>query len=333
MAENEQQRVFFGHIRSLISPGLSFADEIADVLGISSDSAYRRIRGEKPISFDEISILCKRYGVSLDQVLHIHSDSTIFHGRNLNTAQFDFEHYLGEILQRLQEINKATHKKLYYEAKDIPIFHHFQFPELATFKFFFWMRSVMYYPEYGKMYFEDNELTTLFQQKGMEIIRTYTQIPSVEIWVAESIHATIRQVEYYSDSGIFRKKESIALLYQQLEQLIDHIGEQAEHGEKFMIGTSPNGKGGTYEVYYNEVFLGHNSIIVETDGITTAFLNHAVMNFMYTRDEAFCQYTRRSIENNIKKSLLISSVGEKERLKFLNLLRATIHESKRRTLG
>jgi len=185
--------------------------------------------------------------VSLDQIMHIDSETTIFHGRNLDTRQFDFENYLQEILTNLKLINSAANKKMYYEAKDIPIFHHFQFPELATFKYFFWMKSVMYYPEYSKLHFEDNQLTDVFQKMGKEIIRTYSQIPSVEIWVVESINATIRQIEYYKDAGIFRKQETVDMLYDQLEALVNHISEQAEHGEKFVIGEKPKGNTGNYE--------------------------------------------------------------------------------------
>ncbi len=40
----------FNHIKSVMPSNLSFVDEIADVLDISNDSAYRRIRGEKQVS-------------------------------------------------------------------------------------------------------------------------------------------------------------------------------------------------------------------------------------------------------------------------------------------
>ena len=330
MESNQLQQSFFRHIKALIPANISFVDDIAASLGISNDSAYRRIRGEKPISFDEIYLLCKRYRISLDQIMNVDSDCTVFHGRNLDTAHFDFENYLKEILTNLKQIAAAQNKKMYYEAKDIPIFHHFQFPELATFKYFFWMKSVMYYPAYSKMQFEDNQLTDVFQKMGKEIIKTYNLIPSVEIWVIESINATIRQIEYYRDAGIFRKKETVELLYHQLGTLVEHISEQAEHGEKFLVGAKPSGDKRNYELYYNEVFLGHNTIVVEADGLCTTFINHAVMNFMSTADTEFCNYTRKSIENNMKKSVLISSVSEKERSRFFNTLRNNIALSRDR---
>jgi hypothetical protein len=333
MDTNDIQSLFFKHVKAALPANISLADDVAEALNISADSAYRRIRGEKALTFDEIKTLSIRYHISLDQVMHIDSDSTIFHGRNLDNEQFDFGYYLGEILAGLQQINAAKERKMYYEAKDIPIFYHFQFPELAAFKYFFWMKSVMYYPSYSRMQFEDNELLAVFGKTGRQIIELYSKVPSAEIWIAESVNATLRQIEYYHDAGVFRKKETIAMLYDQLTTLINHIKEQAECGEKFLVGDKPNGKGGAYELYYNEVFLGHNTIVVETDGIQTAYLNHAVMNFMRTHDAGFCNYTKRSVANNMKKSVLISTVGEKERNRFFNGLMGNIVASRSKVLG
>ena len=51
------QQKFFLEIKNQLPSHLSLVDEIADLLNISPDSAYRRIRGEKPIDFEEIKKL------------------------------------------------------------------------------------------------------------------------------------------------------------------------------------------------------------------------------------------------------------------------------------
>ena len=326
------QQNFFRHIKSILPTNLSFVDDVSELLNISNDSAYRRIRGEKPITLDEIQKLCKHYRISLDQIMNLDAESTVFYGKNVDAVNFNFECYLKDMLQNLKMISGASNKRMYYEACDIPIFHHFQFAELAAFKYFFWMKSVLYYPEYSKMTYEDSKLTEILLTLGKEITKVYNQIPSAEIWVIESINTTLRQIEYYTYAGVIKKKETIATLYEQLEQLIDHIKEQAEHGEKFLIGEKPTGTANNFQLYFNEVYLGHNSIMAETDGVQTAFINHAVLNYMMTHDKVFCDYTKQSLENNMKKSVLISSVGEKERSRFFNILTKSIERSKKETL-
>ena len=61
-------------------------DEVADILCISNDSAYRRIRREKPISLEEIQKLSLHYKISLDQFMHLQSDSFIFTGHLTNAS-------------------------------------------------------------------------------------------------------------------------------------------------------------------------------------------------------------------------------------------------------
>src|SRR5215213_5663299 len=92
---------FFQHIKAMLPPHLSLVDEVAELLHISNDSAYRRIRGEKPIAFEELQVLCSHFKVSLDQFLHLRSDSIVFNGRLTDTESFTFTEYLQGVLQHL----------------------------------------------------------------------------------------------------------------------------------------------------------------------------------------------------------------------------------------
>jgi hypothetical protein len=54
MAETDLQKELFVLIKHTLPSHISLVDEIADLLDISYDSVYRRIRGEKPISLNEL---------------------------------------------------------------------------------------------------------------------------------------------------------------------------------------------------------------------------------------------------------------------------------------
>lgn len=328
MESIELQKQFFEYIKEKLPPHLSLVDEVADVLGISNDSAYRRIRGEKPITFNEIKNLCMHFQVSLDHMINITTNSTVFSGSWVDKDNFNFENYLNDMLFQLEQINKAKVKELYYEAKDIPLFHHFQFPNLAAFKYFFWMRTILGYDRYQKCDFESHDLMQPLVEIGKKIIKTYVQIPSTEIWSIETINSTLRQIEYYREAGVFKKKETIASLYDEVEKLISHIQAQAECGEKFLIGEQPNGSMGNYKLFFNEVILGNNTALAITDDIKTVFINHAIINYIITRNSNFCNHTYKSLTNLMQKSALISSVSEKERNRFFNSLKEKIASHK-----
>ena len=55
------------------------------------------------------------------------------------------------------------------------------------------------------------------------------------------------------------------------------------------------------------------------------FINHSVLYFVATRDEQFNKAMFLNLDNLMKKSTLISEVGEKERVRFFKELRDKIH--------
>jgi len=139
------QQIFFQHVKSNLAAHLSLVDEVADLLNISNDSAYRRIRGEKPLSFEEIKKLCAHYQISLDQLFHLNNNSFLFSGPLTNNNNFGIELYLEHLLAQANYFNSFEHRELQYMGKDLFIFHCFGFHELTVFKIFFWMKSILHY--------------------------------------------------------------------------------------------------------------------------------------------------------------------------------------------
>lgn len=326
---NHPQQLFFNHIKSKLPQHISFVDEIAELLNISNDSAYRRIRGDKPIGLDEIQTLCNKYQVSLDQLLQIQTNTVIFSGNKIDPATFNLNHYLQDVLRQLTLINQLPGAQFYYYNKDIPIFHFMQFPELCAFKFFFWKRTVIGYPEMHKQQFNGHEDDKELNEAAEKIIQLYTQVPGVEIWNEESVHVTIRQLEFYRQSNVFANKHVLLKVYIQLEELLNHMELQAEAGKKFVYNKQPAANAGNFDIYINECLIGDNTIYIKGDDRQMTFLNHNGLNFMGTQDKIFCDYTYKNLQNIIKKSTHISVVGEKERSMFFNTLREKIYERKK----
>ena len=72
-------------------PGSSAIDEIAQVLNVSVDSVYRRMRGEKTISLEELYKLSSHYKISLDQLMELQTGAFQFRGNFLNNKTFRYE--------------------------------------------------------------------------------------------------------------------------------------------------------------------------------------------------------------------------------------------------
>lgn len=329
MESTNIQVSFFNHIKSILPPHLSFVDEVAELLNISNDSAYRRIRGEKPITLDEVERLSSHFKISLDQFLHLQTDSFIFSGNLADSKNFVFEKWMEAILGQMKYMNSFTEKHLYYLTKDLPFYQPFQIPELAAFKYFFWRKSILHYEEMRGVKFTVKNLDPLHEEIGKKIVEVYNEIPSTEIWNIESINSTIRQIEFYRESKVFQSAEDAQCLYDKIALLIDHMEKEAELGAKFAINSSPKPNAGSFTMLVNEVMLGDNTFHAVLDGKRITYLNHSVINFVGTKDERFTAYMQGALENLIRKSTQISVTGEKERSRFFNRLRDKIKLSAR----
>ncbi|MEP6951390.1 MAG: helix-turn-helix domain-containing protein [Ginsengibacter sp.] len=326
MSQANTQVLFFQHLKTQLPPNISMVDEVADLLGISNDSAYRRIRGEKPIDLEETRMLCSHYKISMDQLLHLQSDAFIFTGILNDYTISNFEKYLGDVQQQLKMINSYEHKHIYFLMKDIPYFYHFQIPELAAFKIFFWMKSILHNENLKGMKFNFNDpVFKGFLDTSQKITELYNQIPVTEIWNAETLNSTLRQIEFYQEAGSFKNTGDVKLLYEKAEQLVNHIERQADLGVKFNINQEPSDNAATFRLFVNDLILGDNTFMAEMDSTRITFLNHSVLYFAATRDVRFNNAMNDNMQNLLKKSTMISTIGEKDRVRFFNRLRTNIH--------
>ncbi|HEY0355808.1 MAG TPA: helix-turn-helix domain-containing protein [Flavisolibacter sp.] len=324
MSAHVLQVQLFQYLKNKLPADSSLVDEISKVLGISTDSAYRRIRGEKPLSLEEVYKLCLHYQVSLDNLLNLQTDAFLFTGKFVQADSFRFDEYLTNIGQQVKYMTSFKERKMYYLCKDIPIFHHFHYREIAAFKYYFWMKNILHIPDFAHKKFSMSIYPDEFFELGKQTLHFYTPVDSVELWNIESVNSTLRQVEYYHDSNIFANEGEIYVIYDALEKTINHLEQQATLGYKFDAHDPDKKKISAYEMYFNEIIIMENSILVQLDGTKAAFLVHNVLNFMLTRDVRFCDNMYSYIQNLVKKSTLISTVSERERARFFKYLRQKI---------
>lgn len=329
MESSNVQVSFFNHIKTLLPSHVSLVDEVADLLSISNDSAYRRIRGEKPIALEEMQKLATHFRISLDQFLHLNSDSFIFTGKLANATDHVYEKWMENLLQQVSLINSFQHKHMYFLAKDVPMMQQFFVPELICFKSFFWRKSILHYEELKGQKFSLKNSEPRHVELGKKIIEEYNKIPSTDIWNIESINSTIRQIEFYREANVFETSDDINLLYLGVFKLIDHIEKQADHGVKFSIGEKPMTNSAAYNLFNNELILGDNTVLAEIGSRKISFLNHSVINFVGTQDERFNAHMFDAFQNLMRKSTQLSRVGEKERTRFFNRIRDKIKQAAR----
>jgi hypothetical protein len=160
------------------------------------------------------------------------------------------------------------------------------------------------------------------------MLHLYNQIPSVEIWNIETMNILFRQIDFYRDAQLFESDRDTFILYTAIENLWNHLEKQAALGYKFDYNDPEKKPMGRFKMYFNEVLLGDNSILVAADGLKFSYVVHSTINFMLTRDVVFNENMYNYLQNLMKRSTLISSVSEKERSKFFRIIRERIGRKK-----
>lgn len=323
------QQALFKQVKERLPQHLSMPEELASMLAISVDSAYRRIRGEKPMDLGELVLVCGRFDISLDALVGQVQGQYLFSGRFVGQADLPFKDWLEGMNAQLEHIAGTRDPLFVFRAEDIPTFHFFQIPALSQFKFFFWRRTILDLAEYQQKQFSLTERDEDLLAIAKKTILTYTRMPSTEIWNADSLNAFLRQICFYRDAGVFRKEEEAQVLFDSLFELVAHLQAQTEAGVKFMIGEPATSGTAAFKVYVNEVMQGDNMIYAGSAGQRMVFVNHSAINYVSTTNEAFCEFTRRSIDNITRRSILISGTGERERNRFFRELRSEIERRRR----
>lgn len=315
------QNGLFAQVKERLPAHLSLADELASLLGISADSAYRRIRGEKMMDLGELLLVCDRFRLSLDALTGRNGSSFVFTGKFIGSPDLPFTDWLIAMNSQLEQIAGMKDPRFIFRAEDIPTFHYFQIPELTLFKLFFWRRTLLNDPAFQNKKFDLTDREDALLATARKVFLTYLRLPCTEIWNADSLNAFLRQITFYRDSGIFKKDTDADALFDKLHLLIDHLEAQVDAGVKFLLGEASTTGGAAFHVYVNEVMQGDNMVFAASGKQRMVFVNHSAINYVSTTDEVFCDHTQRSIENVIKRSVLISGTGEKERHRYFKALR------------
>jgi hypothetical protein len=323
MAVESVQSSFLEQVKTKLPANVSLADEIAEILNISRDSAYRRIRGETVLSLDEAKTLCTKFGLSLDLLLGIESGIIPFRHLIVNNKPETFEHWLRSMQENLELIEKFSgSKEIVFTAKDVPVFHYFRYPELCAFKMFFWMKSVLNYPELQTKKFSPSLVRNELLAIGRKISTVYSNVPSVELWSDETTNVTLKQLEFYQESGFFTDSVEATTIFDQYIQMVRDIKEYAAQGYK-----QPDV---SFTLYKNEILIADNTVLYKMDNKKTVYISHNITELLMTRHEKFSEQTENFINNLQSRSVLISTTGEKERNKFFNRMEEKIESAKKR---
>lgn len=320
---SQKQIAFLNKIEAIIPPTSSLAYELGELLKISYDSAYRRMRGETLLSIDEIILLCNHFNISFDAFSKTEGNAVTFSYKGIENKPDALLQYLQEMHDDLEKIAQIPDASIIYVCQDIPVFHHYHFPKLAEFKFFYWMRSIMNAPELENKKFDPSLIDEKVFPLTQNIYKLYKKVKCTEVWTLSTIQSTLQQIDFYWESGIFNSSEEALAVCNDLEKEINLIQEQVGVESK-----SDNSSEKNYTFYFSEIEITNNCVLINLGHRKAVYLSHFSFYTMKTMNEEYAKKTEDWLHSLIKKTTLISGVSEKIRFKFFNQLQREINQLK-----
>ncbi|MDQ2658065.1 MAG: helix-turn-helix transcriptional regulator [Bacteroidota bacterium] len=323
MSAPSVQTVFLEEVRQRLPQHIAFADELAEILSISRDSAYRRIRGETVLSLDEVNAICNNYKIPLDHLLSPSNDRVSFHNRFVTENDFTFEKWLQSLDDNLDMIRSVPHHEMIISAKDVPIFYYFDTPFISAFKMFFWMKSILGYRGYVDQRFRPELVPRHLLSLGERIHAKFTSLSRSELWSDDTIHASLRQIEFYHDCSFFVDPSQGQQLCDELLGCMRSIRDRAATGLNRDVETP-------FNLFKNEILIADNTFLFKMGNQRQIFINHNTLNVLSTTHESFCRDTEKYLLHLLNKATKISGTGERERMRFFNTIEEKIKALKKR---
>jgi hypothetical protein len=317
--QESAQAILMQSIKNALPSNMSLVDELADLLQVSNDSAYRRMRGETQLSIEEIALICRRFKISFDAFINSDSNNFVsFTYHQLSSHVNTFRDYLQGIKNDLDQVLKFPEKdrQIIFAAEDIPVFQHFAHPYLTAFKIFYWNKSILNAKGYEDNKFDTTHVDEELLKIAAEIYDGYSKVSSIEIWSDDTANSTLKQIEFYWDSGAFKSKEDALKVCEELNLLFLRISKQAELNVKLDRNNKPVSSEPNYALYHSDVMIGNNCVMSSMGGMKGAYISYHTFNVMLTTNVNFCNETELWLKNLIRKSNLISGVAEKQRYKY-----------------
>jgi hypothetical protein len=239
-------------VRLKLNGGDSMGFVLSDVLHVSQDAAYRRLRGETALTIFEVQKICKAFDISFDALIEQKAGNVVFGYTPLNAYDFSLESYLEGILESFQRLKSLDDPRIILTINNAHFFQLINVPQLLRFRLFFWAKTHLQIPEYQNILFKHEKVTERAFELGMKIVSIYNSIPSVEIFDPELMRGFLRQILYYYKSNQFEDPSYALFLCDRAIMFSQHLKAQAECGKKFIYGTHPPEQGNQFEMYLNE---------------------------------------------------------------------------------
>lgn len=291
-----------------VGKGKSVIRELADLLDLSVESVYRRFRGATSFTLNELWLIRQEYGISIDKLMG-DTRKVDVEFKPVNNEIGGVESRLIDVLTVIQYYARQNSCKLTTLAADVPLFRLFGYNALTQFKLHYWT-STLGLPMAANKKFQ---LSDDFKHPITEEIHmVYMRLNVVELWADNTLSGTLKQFEYYVDSGLLTDEKTIIAIYRELLQLVYNL-----------VYHQPD----SVRLYQYELTFNNNTFHIESEDDETLAIGIHGFNSIQSTDTKITREFKHWLSGVMEKSLKISGQSEKQKFDLCRQMKEQILKS------
>jgi hypothetical protein len=303
-------QMFVELLRKKTPKHISITDEVASVLGINYDAAYRRLNGKVPFSLNESVLLAKKFDISLNKLFDIGERRSylIREAKPIHTVR-DFKDYLMNLKSEMSLLVGKEDASILFSARELPMFYFFHQPILIKIKVFIWFTILKVTPLNKRIHFRDFFISDSMISIAKQVGETYKSINVTEMWSYGAINNVLQQLLYLHDMKQIDQND------------VEEICEAIIHELKIVEADTLDGYQSDkrrFELYSNELIMMNNSMILEYKGKLRFGYPYALLKFFIIENQDACKDQRDYILEQKRHATCLTNTSAKIHAQFFN---------------
>ncbi|MSQ79890.1 MAG: hypothetical protein EXR21_09515 [Flavobacteriaceae bacterium] len=321
--QDSAQRRLFAYINETFGKKYNIAQELQDLLKVSADSAYRRMRCETPLSFDEFALICQEWHLPFEMFINAKSRGIVFEKFEHGSVDTAILSHINSIVDFAKSLTNMPGTMLYQINEELKILRIFNSELFSAFKIFVWNKSFLNNARLEGKKFSPAFVSEVKEQLQQSALMNgfYQHTDSTEIFFDEILDVYIKQLVYYHESGFIDSPKTSLALLNELRQILEQLQEDINRGYKTRNGD------GKITAYFSEIPLLNGVFLVKSHEGLRMFQGLQTLDYLTTTNEAYCKEVLERIENCFKRCIRLDGAAEKVRHQYFARLFARLDKA------
>lgn len=320
MVEDKTYKRLIEAIKEKIPQRGKLTGTLVDLLFIEKEAIYRRLRGEVPFTFKEVTTIAKALNISLDDIIGTTSQKS--QPYQLKMTEFEkmaeIDYYMIEEFRDLVRSIRSEKNTEYASASImIPIYIAACYPNIYRFYIMKWIYQFGN-PNSVKS-FADTVVTERLWKTVCELVHAMQQIKyTYYIWDEMILLYFVNDINYFVNIRLMTKEEAL-IIKEELFLLLDNLDKQT------FRGAYENGN--KLHLYVSRLSFETTYSYVQSEKIKLTLIKAFTLNEVASlREDAFDRI-KTWVSSLKRTSTLISGSGEMQRIMFFDKQRKLIEDN------